>query len=53
MDSFVLAGKAKVVFHLLEMLAKAEKTGNKGLKVQGLNVAVLNQAYRSNQGLRT
>ena len=27
MDSFVLAGKAKVIFNLLEMLAKAEKTG--------------------------
>lgn len=48
MDSFVLAGKAKVIFNLLEMLAKAEKNGNHGLKVQGLNAAILNQAYRRN-----
>ena len=35
MDNFVLAGKAKTVFHLVELMAKGEKgekSGSKGRK---------------------
>lgn len=33
MDSFVLAGKAKTVFRLIELMAKAQQAG--GAKVGG------------------
>jgi hypothetical protein len=32
MESFVIKGKAKTVFRLVEMLAKAEKSERKGKK---------------------
>jgi len=32
MESFVLAGKARTVFRMLELMAKAEKADRKGKK---------------------